>query len=234
MSSVSNGRSKVPVAITLIGIALACVILAALASDWVPTTNAQAKGYDPRPGGRAKGGRRDVESEIAALRSEVRRVEAKQAVIASRPLTENATLDQEHRDQEDYSADAVEEPRPPELDEVSTQVAVQAQVDLLTETWSSERPDPEWSTSASAALNDTYVGEEFTGMEARADCRSSLCKVALAFESSDAFVRTKLLALRSPWKGKSFFRVDTDTREGVFFVARENFDLPVPQAPSKQ
>jgi hypothetical protein len=143
-------------------------------------------------------------------------------------------LDQEHRDQEDYSADAAEEPQPAELDEVSAQEVAQAQVDLLTETWSSERPDPEWSTSASAALNDSYVGEEFTGMEARADCRSSLCKVALAFESSDALARTKLLALGSPWKGKSFLRVDTETMEGVFFVARENFDFPVPQAPSKQ
>ena len=231
MLSASRGRSKVPVAITVIGVGLAGVILVAVASDWAPSTKAQSGGYDPRRGGRVGGGA--VESEIAALRSELRRVEAKQAVIASHPPGEDSPLDQKDEDQAD-TTDAVEEPVPPELVEVRAQEMAQAQVDLLTATWSSEEPDPEWSASASAALNAAYVGEMFEGLEARAECRWSLCKVVLALESEDALRSVDSLALQSPWKGKGFYRVDTETKQGVFFLAREDYDLPVPQALAQQ
>lgn len=123
-------------------------------------------------------------------------------------------------------------------DPVALQQAVatrdQAQMELLRTRFEQEPRDAKWSDQATGKLEDVYKGELFKGMEvARADCRSSLCRVDVRIASPETgHVALRLLGLKAPWSAPNFVSINTETGQGIFYLARAGHNLPmVPQSP---
>jgi hypothetical protein len=57
-----------------------------------------------------------------------------------------------------------------------------------------------------------------------------MCKVTFSFaegaSDSDMEAGAKEMTVKLPWAGEGFMKLDTNTREGVFYVARDGHELP--------
>ena len=230
----SNYRSRIPKGtwrkVAIVGGLLAAVTTL-LASQWLVATPSSER-PTATPGTRDN---ESIRSEIAQLRRQVDRMRkvqiwkaSREAMAASKPTAnENAETPPDGPDSASSSETGAHDSLDPEMEEQKSLEAMQAQVQVLDETWRGEEPDPQWASQATAALNEAYSAEELAGIDAQADCRWSLCRVDLTFTSSDVTGHAlTLLSLWTPWKGRGFIHMDTKDNRGVFYVARENFELP--------
>ncbi len=116
----------------------------------------------------------------------------------------------------------------PELADFRAEEQMRAQTELLDETWRGEAVDPEWSPQAAMDLSQALQREELDGLSAEVDCRASLCRIDMSFADAEGIEGLSRLASRNfPWPGMAFFHLRPDDQAGVYYLARENFELPV-------
>lgn len=76
-------------------------------------------------------------------------------------------------------------------------------------------------------LLEAYGTPVFDGLQTRVSCAWSLCRVDLEFDSSERVEQlARAIPTEAPWMGQGLLRLDTETRRGVFFLSREDYDLP--------
>lgn len=116
----------------------------------------------------------------------------------------------------------------PEAREERAMAAISAQIDLLETTLDTELEDEEWADAAVTALRDAFEGEIADGIQLlEADCRSSMCRLTLAFDAGLAEEGFRKLQSIAPWAGETFFQVnDVTSGEAVVYIAREDHRLP--------
>jgi len=94
-----------------------------------------------------------------------------------------------------------------------------------------EAIDPNWSVSASESISDLFASgnKELQGISlTNVECKTSLCRVELTFDSVDGMDATKLAMGNMPWNAEGFFKLNTDddNPSAVIYLARENHQLP--------
>jgi hypothetical protein len=102
-----------------------------------------------------------------------------------------------------------------------------ARVETYERAHASEKLDPEWTDHAVRAVHTAYSGEEFRTARISVDCRATMCRVdftSTASEADDTAVRQ--LTTKHPWPGSKFTYFDRETKKGVSYIAREEFELP--------
>jgi hypothetical protein len=116
----------------------------------------------------------------------------------------------------------------PEAQEERVNAGLMAQTALLEGTLESEAPDPGWSSEAASALKEKARQHPDIHVEILdVTCRSSLCRMEIAFQPGEHENSLLYLPELVPWSGEMFFRVeDVGTGEAVVFIARENHSLP--------
>lgn len=155
-----------------------------------------------------------LSKKIVSLESTVAKLMVNQHTAAGSDLIGNA------------DQDSAEETSEMEEEKIMSQI--KAQVDMMEETLQYEPVDAEWSDSVRIALYKS-VQENTTGNFEilNADCRSTLCRVDLTFDTAlpeDSFRELQDLI---PWNGEAFFQVDdTDSGQAVLYIAREGYSLP--------
>jgi hypothetical protein len=187
-----------------------------------------------RRGGRSDSERRSAKltSELAWLRSELARLEEKQARIA-RDVDRRAGAGFEQSEASGGDdAGAVAELTPEEeAERAETQIT--AQVESIEDTILREKRDPEWSSEAELALTEAYRSDEMPGVGlVDAECGSTVCRVELSFDGSASPEQSiRDMVHLAPWAGPGFFVVDgidegDEPPAGVFYLAREGYSLP--------
>lgn len=160
-----------------------------------------------------------LEAKVAALGSEVKALRESAAEAKPEPS-------------------AAPSPEESELDD-ETQAAAMAermrkQTSLLDKTLAEEPADAEWSNSAQQTVLTAYSGSEFEGAKVGAVCKSSMCKIEVDLsESKEPDATLRMLALRAPWQGVGFTRFNTETRRADYYLAREQFDLPMAEGETR-
>ncbi len=167
----------------------------------------------------------NVQRELSELRNAVRDLKT------SAPARSEARGVASSPEPREAEADAVEKPQPIPLDaeELDAEATVRflEHRDLLDKTWSSEERDPDWSGDATRSLGDRYFAEEFAGVDAKTDCRWSMCRIDLKFaEGQNVEQLGRRAGMGFPWPAQAFFHFDPENRTGVYYVARENYELP--------
>lgn len=200
--------------------ALACGALYVVLGRTSSRPGPERASEDPSPKTAALSG------ELAELRATVRRLESQghtKVAVAAAPAGPGTVVEAEAAVKEGIK-DAPVDAEQQELQELAR---FEAQVDLLERTWDAEQPDPDWSVKAAESLTAKYEAEEFSGLRTNADCRWSMCKVDLKFaEGQDIMQLGRKAGTGFPWPGQAFFHFDAERRSGVFYLARENYELP--------
>jgi hypothetical protein len=119
-------------------------------------------------------------------------------------------------------------PESPEAEEESVNAELIAQMGLLDDTLETEAPDPEWSTEATSALKaKASQNQDIQVNVLDVTCRSSLCRMEIAFQPGEHENSFRHLQELVPWSGEMFFQVDdVNNGEAVIYIARENHSLP--------
>lgn len=105
---------------------------------------------------------------------------------------------------------------------------IRAQVSNLETTLQTELVDKDWARPAADALRQAFEAEAAEGVELlEADCRSSMCRLTLAFDPARAEETFRNLQRMIPWEGEAFFQIeDLDSGEAILYIAREEYPLP--------
>jgi hypothetical protein len=229
--NLSTGRWRV----TTIALGLTAAVALVVTGRWLVAKRVSAlpRATSELPAASASLRDKHIQGEIVALRRQVAQVRAAQA----QATLSKVSASEDTRTPATQLVGAVpgdasaEEELAPELEEQRELDAIQARVRLMDETWTSEATDPEWASTASASLNEAYA-QGLPGISARANCRWSLCRIELSFESALAMDNAlMLLSQRKPWPGRGFFHIDTEKKSGVYYVGREDFEFPQARAP---
>jgi hypothetical protein len=115
----------------------------------------------------------------------------------------------------------------PEEAEYRAGVVVAANDKALSDAYSNETLDPEWSGSAAVTLRSTYEGAGFEGVTTEIGCKSTLCRVDFRYEDGpNGESNWRNIMHRMPWSGSGRATFNAETRTGSFFIAREGHDLP--------
>ena len=101
-------------------------------------------------------------------------------------------------------------------------------VDLIDEALRDETVDIEWSEVAVEALYESLDNESTKGIEIlNADCRSTYCRMDLAFDFDIPEKGFGTLGTNLPWNGELFVHIDdANSNEVVAYLARESYELP--------
>jgi hypothetical protein len=114
----------------------------------------------------------------------------------------------------------------PEEAQYRTDVIVQAQDKLLADSFAAEALDPEWSKKAAESMLTVYSGEAFNALSLDAECRTTFCRVSFSFDKPEGALQSRELMYRTPWPAAMNSTVNTETRQGTFYLAREGHVLP--------
>ena len=116
----------------------------------------------------------------------------------------------------------------PEAREERVRAQIREQVELLETTLGRELDDKEWAKPAMISLGEAFETEAAEGIDLlEADCRSSMCRIRLAFDPSRAEESFGRLQTIVPWSGEAFLQIDDmDSGEAVLYLAREDHQLP--------
>lgn len=173
------------------------------------------------------------EQRIHNIQNKIDQLEKTQAAVA-KEVADLKNISQ-NISEVDIKKNKPERPTPEELDAKKKELT-KAQLDVLEETINTEASDPEWSYNAETTIDRILQDKQFSGTRLLSlGCRTTLCRVELAFESQEAFDWTmRRLPKAIPWNQKGFFQVNMDQNNqyaGVFYYTREGYDLPKPSTP---
>ena len=103
----------------------------------------------------------------------------------------------------------------------------EAQVQLLSETFDKESIDSTWKAQAEASLNGLYRKAEFTALDAKVECKSTLCRVQFKYtDPKRGKAAVQRLMTQPPWPGKAFTRNDWQNHDGFTYYGREGKPFP--------
>lgn len=108
-----------------------------------------------------------------------------------------------------------------------------AQAELLASTFDREPRDPAWSSDAMALVRKQYAADKFASVKIEPDCKTTLCRLDLRFESPDVAERlAQDIGMNVPWPAQGYFSFDAQTARGVFYVARQDHPLARVSSPA--
>jgi hypothetical protein len=164
--------------------------------------------------------------ELAVLRSQLLRVDRAQELSHQElPQIARAGLVGGHAAEALALTPAAE---PTEDKPARAEAQARARIEVLEGTMRVENADPEWASAAELALNVAFHKEARAGLRLRrADCRSSLCRLALVLDGtvSPKEIFQQLIDV-APWNGQGFVRIDKASGEAVVDLSREGHALP--------
>jgi hypothetical protein len=164
---------------------------------------------------------KEIRSELTALRSQLIQVEQDQASMGlERTKTARASR------AEGTAADTP--PLTAEEEHERAKAQIRAQIEVFEGTMLMENADPAWASAAELALQEALQREAIAGLRlVQADCRTSLCRLDLALDSSlsPEGIFEQLIHL-TPWNGHGFVQIDEESGEAVVYLSREGHELP--------
>lgn len=167
--------------------------------------------------------------------AELARMEAAQAELMRKVERLEALLADSRRDEvpreDEQPAAGPDESRieeSPEAQEERVSAQIREQIEFLETSLGRELADKEWAKPAMIALGDAFETEAAEGIDLlEADCRSSMCRIRLAFDPSIAEESFGRLQSIVPWSSEGFFHIDdVDSGEAVLYLSREDHQLP--------
>jgi hypothetical protein len=104
---------------------------------------------------------------------------------------------------------------------------VTSTLELMENVLAEEAPDRDWTTEATAALNERLSAPEFAGTRAAGvDCTEDVCRFLVQHDDMEARQRFQPALGTHPLRGNTFFHFDAAKSETVIYVAREGQRLP--------
>jgi hypothetical protein len=93
---------------------------------------------------------------------------------------------------------------------------------------SSEPKDPAWAPKAQDVLFSAYQQKDFTGAKIQTTCKSTFCQVKFDLsETSNPALVSRQFQAQGPWPGPTMIKFDMRTNQGEYYIAREEFELPM-------
>lgn len=184
--------------------------------------------------GRLKADGRGTARQLSELNGKLVAVSAQlaqlQQQVARRKAAEpNAT------DAGSNGLDADSQVQSPEEQVEKAEAQIREQATLIESTVEQENADHEWAGSAELALNKMFRSDEVNTLSlARADCRTTVCRIEITAAGSTPDATTfeqqfrKLIHL-APWQGQGFAHVDNSDPSAplaVLYLARAGGSLP--------
>jgi hypothetical protein len=163
-------------------------------------------------------------ADLEALRQEIASLRASQRVLAeatwSRLTAARAPV-------EPAPAAAPSPPTPAQHG--SESAPTEARPDPVLQAFEREAPDPGWATLARAKLVEKFSGKDFSGVHLDAECKTTICRVAFAFDSTAEPERSMpLVGASIPWEGTASGTFDPESHRGVYYFSRPGHALPLP------
>lgn len=128
-------------------------------------------------------------------------------------------------DNVDDSADTLE------FDETEDQAWADENMAIMDIALNKEKADPEWSTMATANINEVLSSDGFEGTElVSTECGSSFCRIETRFQNesnTDQFLNE--FGFQISWSGSAFAKIINHEAGGqtiVYYLSREGHDLP--------
>ena len=99
---------------------------------------------------------------------------------------------------------------------------------LMEKTLQEKEFDPVWSKHAKQSVYDAFSTDELEGVNLNdADCGSTLCKLSLSLEGTKESGEVyRDIIDRAPWPGQSYVKIDEESGEVEFYLAKEGYELP--------
>lgn len=108
-----------------------------------------------------------------------------------------------------------------------------AELHLLQDTFEQEPRDASWAATAIQQIGKAYAAPDLAGVTVEPDCKSTLCRLELRFQSADDASRlAQQLSLRTPWPGAGYVHFDADTLRGVYYLTRQDHPLATASLPA--
>lgn len=166
----------------------------------------------------------DLKQENADLSKKIETIQSNIKALQAASSTQNS------QSQPQTAGEPTQDPvaESPEAEEERVNAELIAQMGLLDDTLKTEAPDPEWSTEATSALKAKASQNQDIQVDVLdVTCRTSLCRMEIAFQPGEHENNFRYLQELVPWSGEMFFQVDdVNTGEAVIYIARENHSLP--------
>ena len=162
----------------------------------------------------------ELRGQVQALSRQTRQLQAsaKQAPASAASPARSAEDAREHE-----NADPLAQMEPREREKL----LLSSTLALMESTFGGETSDPDYSSEASAAIDERLSQEAYTGTRSlEVNCGSSLCRFRFGHETADAREPFQDLIGTGPMSGNTFFNFDPETLETVVYMAREGHDLP--------
>jgi len=117
-------------------------------------------------------------------------------------------------------------PLTPEEAQYRAERLADAQERLLADSYARESADPQWSAAAEIQLRTAFSDPSFGALSMQSECRTTCCRVSFRYSDPAGAEQWRGFNLRAPWGGATAASVNNETRTGVFYLARDGYDLP--------
>jgi hypothetical protein len=162
--------------------------------------------------------REDLEQQLTYLRGQVAGLKASVGQLRAKAAGPPATT--EVPGHAEAAADD------PQAMAEKAQAFREAEARLLQEAFEREPRDRDWAPAAIEQIRKVYSAEDLAGVTVEPDCRSTLCRLDLRFQSAgDASRLAQQLSLRVPWPSVGYVQGDTETLRGVYYLTRQGHEL---------
>lgn len=169
----------------------------------------------------------ELRAEVAELRHKSSRPSIILRETQTEPATQAVSDDRPSGEPTKEAPSAGSPALTPEQEQHRMEAMSAARLASCESTHASERPDPEWSTRAVQLIRESYSGARFEGLQFSADCRASLCRMEFSYSDPEVGMNAaKQFLVDDPWSAERFSNFDPIAKNGISYIARENFDLP--------
>ena len=102
------------------------------------------------------------------------------------------------------------------------------QIALMEITLQDKESDPKWSMEAKQVIYEAFSSDELEGINLNnAECGSTLCRANFSLDGTkEAGESFRDITDQAPWPGQGFVKIDEESGEVEFYLAKEGHKLP--------